>query len=74
MCISFGLILLNFAKDYFDNHKNDKSNCFKDRVVTTFRGDSGNSMNIKAKNLVVGDIILVKEGDLVPADCILIQG
>jgi len=41
--------------------------------VNVLRGHMGTSQTIYCKDLVVGDIVLLGEGDRVPADCILIQ-
>jgi len=44
--------------------KNDK--------VNVLRGHMGTSQTIFCKDLVVGDVVLLEEGDRTPADCILI--
>lgn len=41
--------------------------------VTVFRGQYGTESEILVKDLVVGDIISVQQGDIVPADCLLIE-
>jgi len=41
--------------------------------VTVFRGPYGSQQLISVKELVVGDVIQVTQGDTIPADCILIQ-
>ena len=41
--------------------------------VTVFRGSYGSTKQIPVRDLVVGDIIEIKQGDIVPADCILID-
>lgn len=41
--------------------------------VNVFRGSFGTTKRIPIKKLVVGDIIEIKQGDRVPADCILIE-
>jgi len=38
-----------------------------------YRGSYGNSMSIPIRELVVGDIVDVKQGDRVPADCLLLE-
>jgi len=42
-------------------------------TVTVFRGQYGTEGEVLVKNLVVGDIISVQQGDIVPADCLLIK-
>ena len=41
--------------------------------VNVYRGSFGTTKRIPIKKLVVGDIIEIKQGDRVPADCILIE-
>ena len=41
--------------------------------VTVLRGQYGTSQTVYTKDLVVGDIVLLNQGDRVPADCLLIQ-
>lgn len=41
--------------------------------VTVYRGSHGNSMSIPIRELVVGDVVDVKQGDRVPADCLLLE-
>ena len=40
---------------------------------TVLRGAYGTSQTIYSKDLVVGDIVLLNQGDRVPADCLLIE-
>jgi len=59
-------------------HKQEKQFLkVKDEVnntsVTVFRGQYGTESEIYVRDLVVGDIISVQQGDIVPADCILIE-
>ena len=42
-------------------------------MVTVFRGAYGTSISIKIRDLVVGDIVSIHQGDRVPSDCILIE-
>jgi len=42
-------------------------------TVTVFRGQYGTESEIKVRDLVVGDVISVQQGDIVPADCILFE-
>ena len=41
--------------------------------VTVLRGQYGTTQDVLASQLVVGDVILLKAGDKVPADCLLIE-
>lgn len=42
-------------------------------MVTVYRGAFGTCVSIQIRDLVVGDIVDVQQGDRVPADCILIE-
>ena len=42
-------------------------------MVTVYRGAFGTCCSIKIRDLVVGDIVDIQQGDRVPADCILIE-
>lgn len=42
-------------------------------MVKVYRGTMGSVIQIPIRDLVVGDIIEVNQGDRVPADCILID-
>lgn len=41
--------------------------------ITVYRGAYGTCTSIPVRDLVVGDIVEINQGDRVPADCILIQ-
>ena len=43
------------------------------QTVTVYRGAFGTCCSIKIRDLVVGDIVDIQQGDRVPADCILIE-
>ena len=43
------------------------------QMVTVYRGAYGTCLSIKIRDLVVGDIVDIQQGDRVPADCILIE-
>ena len=43
------------------------------QMVTVYRGAFGTVTSIPVRDLVVGDIVDVNQGDRVPADCILIE-
>lgn len=44
-----------------------------DTYTTVFRGQYGTESEVKVSELVVGDVISVQQGDIVPADCLLIE-
>jgi len=48
-------------------------NEIQNEKVTVLRGQYGTSQTVLSKDLVVGDIVLLNQGDRVPADCILVQ-
>lgn len=41
--------------------------------VTVLRGQYGTSQTVYVADLVVGDIVLINQGDRVPADCLLLE-
>lgn len=41
--------------------------------MTVYRGAYGTCISIPLRDLVVGDVIDVNQGDRVPADCILLD-
>jgi len=45
----------------------------KDEEQSVVRGKQGAIQTVNIWNLVVGDVIILKEGDRVPADCIVIE-
>ena len=45
----------------------------KNDTVCVLRGAVGTSQTVYSRDIVVGDIVLLNEGDRVPADCMLIQ-
>ena len=45
----------------------------KNDTVSVLRGAMGTTQTVYSRDIVVGDIVLLNEGDRVPADCILIQ-
>ena len=44
----------------------------KEREILVFR--NGKTKSISTYDILVGDIIELKQGDHIPADCLLIQG
>ena len=43
------------------------------QTVTVYRGAFGTVQSIPIRELVVGDIVDVHQGDRVPADCVLVE-
>ncbi len=71
----FVVVLLNAAFTYFQEHQSERiMESFKKMLpamVTTLR--DGVTRQVEAKNLVPGDLIILREGDRVPADGRLIE-
>lgn len=44
-----------------------------DEKIQVLRGQYGTSQTVYVKDLVVGDVVLLNQGDRVPADCLLLQ-
>jgi P-type E1-E2 ATPase len=42
-------------------------------MVTVYRGAYGTVTSIPIRELVVGDVVDINQGDRVPADCILLE-
>lgn len=42
-------------------------------MVTVYRGAFGTAYSIPIRDLVVGDIVQIQQGDRVPADCVILQ-
>ena len=41
--------------------------------VVVFRGQYGSTISVPIRDLVVGDIIDIQQGDRIPADCLLVE-
>ncbi|KAE8140352.1 plasma membrane calcium-transporting ATPase [Aspergillus pseudotamarii] len=67
------IVLVGAANDFQKQIKFQKLNKKKlDRNVTVVR--SGHAREVPISNLVVGDVVHVEPGDVIPADGVLIQG
>lgn len=42
-------------------------------MVTVYRGSFGTALSVPVRDLVVGDIVQLSQGDRVPADCIILS-
>lgn len=77
LTIFFGLFSVNLIGSICDYSKNKQFLGLQDEInkekVIVYRGAYGTTDSIKLKNLVVGDVIHVQQGDRVPADCILVD-
>ena len=68
------IVIVTAANDYLKDKQFRKLLAVrKDRKVLVIR-NSGAVVNISVFDLLVGDILLLKQGDQVPADCLLIEG
>ena len=45
----------------------------KNDMCNVLRGARGTSVAVLNRDIVVGDIVLLREGDRVPADCLLLE-
>lgn len=43
------------------------------QVITVYRGTHGTVQQIPVRDVVVGDVVELKQGDRVPADCLLLE-
>lgn len=77
MTIYLGLFAQAIIASICDHSKNRQFLLLKDEInkekVTVYRGAYGTTESIRVKNLVVGDIIHVQQGDRIPADSILVE-
>ncbi|NLY35900.1 MAG: HAD-IC family P-type ATPase [Tissierellia bacterium] len=62
---------LNVYQEYKSNAAADKLKSYLRSSITAIR--DGQSQEIPTDNLVPGDILSLESGDIVPADCILLQ-
>ena len=44
-----------------------------DQMVTVYRGAFGTATSVPIRQLVVGDIVQISQGDRVPADCVILD-
>jgi len=66
--------LISALCDWIKERQYLKSNDeINNQMVTVYRGAYGTCLSIKIRDLVVGDIVDIQQGDRVPADCILIE-
>ena len=42
-------------------------------VQIVYRGAHGTTLEIKVRELVVGDVVALHQGDRIPADCIILE-
>lgn len=77
MTIYGGVILATLIAAWAEHKQESQFLKIKDEVnnttVTVFRGQYGTESEIYVSELVVGDIISVQQGDIVPADCLLFE-
>jgi P-type E1-E2 ATPase len=77
LSIFAGLLFAAFITALCDYKKESQILLLHDEInnatVTVYRGSFGNTSDIPVRELVVGDIVDVKQGDRVPADCLLVE-
>jgi len=70
----FSMILITSLIDYCKDKKFVELQSFLiDEQITVIRGKFGATETISIWDLVVGDIILVSEGQRIPADCVVLE-
>ena len=74
--IYFALIFAGMIQTFCDWGKNKEFLLLQEEIkndkVNVLRGAMGISQTVYCKDVVVGDVVLLSEGDRVPADCMLI--
>jgi Ca2+-transporting ATPase len=77
LTIYAGAVLATLIAAWAEHKQERQFLKIKDEVnntsVTVYRGQYGTESEILVSDLVVGDVISVQQGDIVPADCILIE-
>lgn len=75
--IYFAVLFAGLIQTFCDWGKEKQFLRLQDEImneqVVVLRGQYGTSQTIYVKELVVGDIVLLQQGDRVPADCLLIE-
>lgn len=72
--VAIFLITIIVAADYDKDKKLiELSKNMKDDYVAVVRGKLGATQSISVWNLVVGDVVLLETGGVVPADCLIIE-
>jgi Ca2+-transporting ATPase len=68
------IVLIGSCNDWSKDKKFAEINAIaQNGTVPVIRGKAGCSTQVCIWDLVVGDVILLREGDCVPADCIIID-
>jgi P-type Ca2+ transporter type 2C len=69
------IIIMNAVLGFIQEYKTEKSlEALKELSAPTARVKrDGKIINISAKELVVGDVIAIEDGDRIPADCVIIK-
>ncbi|MFA4833820.1 MAG: magnesium-translocating P-type ATPase [Patescibacteria group bacterium] len=69
------MVLASVILDFFEEHSaNDASKKLREKVsITATVLRDGEAKEIKTKKLVPGDVVLLNSGDLIPADCRIIE-
>jgi sodium/potassium-transporting ATPase subunit alpha len=74
-CALFGVVVLNSTFTYLQERQSEKIMESFQRMLPTMVAVArdGDTLQVNAKQLVPGDVILLSEGGRVPADCRLIE-
>jgi magnesium-transporting ATPase (P-type) len=77
LTIYVGVVLATSVGAMADHHQNKSFLGIRDEInnakVIVFRGPYGQQLEISVKDIVVGDVIQITQGDVIPADCMLLE-
>jgi Ca2+-transporting ATPase len=69
------MIIITSLNDWFkDKRFVELASASKDAKLPVFRGKRGQMQTVDMWKMVVGDVVILNAGNIVPADCILIKG
>jgi len=73
LSITLLVVITAFADYKKDERFVEIAGVAKDEYLPVLRGKAGATQTLDVWKLVVGDVVLLQAGDLVPADCIIIE-
>ena len=77
LTIYFAVMFTALISAFCDWIKEKQYLSLKDEInnqtVTVFRGAHGTACSVSIRELVVGDVVQINQGDRIPADCIILE-